>query len=215
MSFVTSEFPIFDIRVVDRLRKKENPLVGYIERETQRLEGAVVALVPETRALEHIERNRIRMSGGVAIEDELWLSIDETRDEPCGRDPVDSGAGTGDPSALLIFCFGNAASPGRIRLRSGLFRLCQCLFCFPTQWTCEEVDGDDLFKAPPESQHLGGGPFGRRFQLLKILDQCYVVSRASLTKLVLQCAGGYVIDVLNLENRSLSPTRSYSCCEPL
>jgi hypothetical protein len=71
MSFVTPEFPVFDIRVVDRLRKNQDPFVGYIERETQRLEGAVVALVPETGALEHIKRNRIRMSSGITVEDEL------------------------------------------------------------------------------------------------------------------------------------------------
>jgi len=87
------------------------------------LPGLWKTLVPETRAMEHIERNRIRMSSGTAIEDELWLRIDETRDEPRGRDPVDSRTRASDPSSFLIFRFGSAASLCRIRLRSGLFRL--------------------------------------------------------------------------------------------
>jgi hypothetical protein len=84
VSFVTPEFPVFEVRVMDRVRKGENPFVGYIERKTQRLEGAVVALMSEADAMEHIERNRTRMSGGITIEDELRLCIDKARDKPCG-----------------------------------------------------------------------------------------------------------------------------------
>jgi hypothetical protein len=84
VSFVTTKFPVFQVGIVDRLRKGENPFVGYVECMTQRLEGAVATFMSEANALEHIERNRIRMSSGIAAEDELRLCIDKTRDEPCG-----------------------------------------------------------------------------------------------------------------------------------
>ena len=84
VSFVTSEFSVFQIGVVNRLRKGKNTFVGYIEGETEHFKGATVTFVSEADALEHIKRNRIRMSGGITVKDELRLGIDKARDEPCG-----------------------------------------------------------------------------------------------------------------------------------
>ena len=66
------------------MREGKNAFVGYIECKTQRLEGAVAALMSESHAMEHIERNRLRMSGGVVVKDELRFCIDKAGNEPRG-----------------------------------------------------------------------------------------------------------------------------------
>jgi hypothetical protein len=92
---------VADIGVVDHLSDGGNCGVTKAKILAQGFERAVGAAVPKA-ALKHIERNGVFRKVFFRSENETRFLVDETPDEPGRSGTINSGSGTGDPSAADI-----------------------------------------------------------------------------------------------------------------
>src|SRR5439155_18815562 len=95
---VPCELAVVQVRLVDDLRDELDPPVLEPESLDQRLERAVLAVMPEIRA-EHVEGDALAGGIGRVGESELRLRIAEALDEPGRRDAVDMRSGPRHPGA--------------------------------------------------------------------------------------------------------------------
>src|SRR5262245_22166513 len=89
------------IDIVHDLADAADSCIGNAKSHLQHLKRAEAALVPETTAI-HVERDTV--GGGTCVRHEVKtrLGIDESPDEPGGRESVDAWARPGDPKPASV-----------------------------------------------------------------------------------------------------------------
>jgi hypothetical protein len=115
-----AKLAVLEIEVVDNLSDACDCGVADAEADGERLEGAAIPLVPETRA-EHVKGHRVAGGLGIGQEAKPRVRIDEPANEPRRRHPIDAGSRTRHPqTASVLSCVGSTAGGGvALSLRRG------------------------------------------------------------------------------------------------
>src|SRR5882724_10111414 len=79
-AFTAAELLIFQICIVYDLRNRPDFRVPNTKLLAQGFKCAILSLMPKTASLKHVEWDRLRMTSGIAVENELRILVDEAGD---------------------------------------------------------------------------------------------------------------------------------------
>src|SRR5579859_919679 len=105
--FRMGEFFISQIGVVDHLADGHDLGVGDPKLFYQCFEGAIIPTMAKTFCMEHVKRNGVGLGRWSAAKNKPCLGIDESFDQPGGRDPVNTRPMARYPDAGNIFLGGS------------------------------------------------------------------------------------------------------------
>src|SRR5216683_7636713 len=97
---ISGELLILEVHLVDDLGQVRQTPIALPEAFDQRLERAILALMPELDS-GRVKGNRVGWKVLRGSKNKLRVRIDEPLDQPRRSDPVHMGAGTRDPASPL------------------------------------------------------------------------------------------------------------------